>query len=136
MQDGERVLQKVFILGALIDAAALLPMLFRPLARLMWGLEEMNGSYAFAMRLGAGLMAGWTSLLVWASRRPSERRFVAPLTMQVVLGLMAAEVAAAKAGAADLKKLVPSFVMQVTILCVLGYGYARTGDGAKGEART
>ena len=39
------------------------------------------------MAIGGVLMAGWTVLLVWAVRRPIERRFVILLTALVVAAL-------------------------------------------------
>lgn len=39
------------------------------------------------MAMGGVLMAGWTVLLLWAVRRPIERRFVILLTALVVAAL-------------------------------------------------
>jgi hypothetical protein len=44
--------------------------------------------YRYAIGLGASLMLGWTLLLLWADRKPEERRGVLLLTIVVVLGLM------------------------------------------------
>jgi len=67
-----RVLQTASLIGAVADAGALLPMLLPSLAARLWGLDDVSGSL----------------LLVWASRRPLERRVVAPLTILVVGGLV------------------------------------------------
>lgn len=58
----ERLLRTAFFAGALTDAGALLPMLFPPLAGLVWGFHDVSGSYRFAMGYGASLMLGWTAL--------------------------------------------------------------------------
>src|SRR6266849_1238095 len=73
----ERLLRIAFLAGAITDAAALLPMLIPRLAAWVWGFRDLPGSYRFAMGYGASLMFGWTVLLLWAYRRPVERRFVA-----------------------------------------------------------
>jgi hypothetical protein len=83
-----RVLQTAFLIGAVADAGALLPMLLPSLAARLWGLHDVSGSYRAAMACADSLMLGWTLLLVWASRRPLERRVVAPLTILVVGGLV------------------------------------------------
>jgi hypothetical protein len=84
MDRQEQLLRAAFLAGAVTDAAALLPMLFPPLAELLWGFHDTSGSYRFAMGYGASLMLGWTFLLVWAYRRPLERQFVAALTVLVI----------------------------------------------------
>lgn len=59
-------LKAAFIAGAVIDAAAIVPMLVPQFAKIMWGFEGTGGEYWFAMGMGASLMAGWTVLLLWA----------------------------------------------------------------------
>ena len=90
MPDQERLLRTAFVAGAVTDGLALVPMLVPAAARLLWGFDDPSGAYRFAMGYGASLMLGWTALLVWASRRPLERRFVAALTVLVIYGICAA----------------------------------------------
>lgn len=66
-------------------------------------------------------MLGWTLLLVWASRRPLERRIVAPLTFLVVSGLVGAEIAGAEAGVVDAWRLVPTWCLQACLLLLFGW---------------
>ena len=107
-----RVLRAVFLAGAVTDAVALLPMLLPSLATLLWGLRDVSDSYQLAMRCAASLMFGWTLLLVWASRRPLERRVVAPLTFLVVGGIVVSEIAGAVAGVVDAWRVVPTWARQ------------------------
>ena len=51
-------------------------MLSPRIADVLWGLHDTSGTYRFAMGYGASLMLGWTLLLLWAYRRPVERRVV------------------------------------------------------------
>ncbi|HSB78901.1 MAG TPA: hypothetical protein VLM91_08945 [Candidatus Methylomirabilis sp.] len=48
----ERLLRTAFLVGAVTDAAALLPMLFTRLAEVLWGFRDVSGSYRFAMGYG------------------------------------------------------------------------------------
>ena len=118
-----RVLRVAFVVGAVADAGALLPMLVPSLATLLWGLRDVSGSYRVAMGCAASLMLGWTLLLVWASRRPLERRGVAALTFLVVGGLVVSEVVGAVAGVLDAWRLAPTWCLQVILLILFAWAY-------------
>jgi hypothetical protein len=105
------------------DALAVVPMLFPPMAALLWGFDEPSGAYRFAMGYGASLMLGWTGLLVWAYQRPLERRFVAALTVLVIYGLAATEVAAVLAGHMPAWRMIPTWILQAALLVVFAAGY-------------
>ena len=62
----ERILRAAFLVGAVTDALAILPMLMPPLANLLWSFKDASGAYKFAMGYGASLMLGGTVLLIWA----------------------------------------------------------------------
>ncbi|MBU1672336.1 MAG: hypothetical protein KKF41_10400 [Actinobacteria bacterium] len=101
-----------FIYGAVLDALALAPMLSRRVERIMWGIGDTDERYSYAMGYGAPLMAGWTGLLAWAARKPLERRFVAPLTLQVVVGLVLVEIYAMRKGVIRAGRLAPTLALQ------------------------
>jgi len=124
----ERLLGVAFLAGAITDAAAVLPMLVPRLAGWVWGLRDVSGSSRFAMEYGASLMLGWTALLVWAYRRPVERRFVAALTAIVVVGLIVAEVAAVHAGVLEARRLVPTWCLQAVLLVLFIGAYAQNSQ--------
>jgi hypothetical protein len=136
-----KLLRIAFLAGAIIDAGALLPMLIPRLAGWVWGFRDVSASYRFAMGYGASLMFGWTVLLLWAYRRPLERRFVAALTALVVVGLILAEVVAVFSGAVEPRRLIPTWCLQAALLVLFigAYRYqsvnrAATRDNApKGE---
>ena len=112
----ERLLRVAFLAGAITDAGALLPMLWPRFADLLWGFRDVSGSYRFAMGYAASLMLGWTALLLWASRRPLERRFVAALTVLVIYGLVLTEVFAVRSGALEAWRMIPSWCLQAVLL--------------------
>jgi hypothetical protein len=113
---GERLLRIAFVAGAVTDAGALVPMLSPRFADVLWGLHDESGAYRFAMGYGAALMLGWTILLVWAYRRPVERRAVAAFTAVVIAGLIVAEVCAVQAGVVAVGRVVPTWVLQALLL--------------------
>ncbi len=116
-----QVLRAVFLAGAVTDAVALLPMLLPSVATLLWGLHDISDSYQLAMRCAASLMLGWTLLLVWASRRPLERRVVAPLTFLVVGGIVVSEIAGAAAGVVDAWRVAPTWCLQAILLVLFAW---------------
>jgi hypothetical protein len=118
-----RLLRIAFLVGAITDALALVPMLVPPVARLLWGFDATSGPYRFAMGYGAALMLGWTLLLVWARARPLERRFVAVLTVVVIYGLAGAEVAAVVGGDIAAWRMAPTWCLQATLLALFASAY-------------
>jgi len=70
--------------GAISDGLATLRMLF---PRIGTGSE-----YRYALGLAAALMFGWTLLLIWADRKPMERKGILLLTaFPVCTSLLLAE---------------------------------------------
>jgi len=122
----ERLLRTAFLAGAITDAGALLPMVVPRYADLLWGVRDATWSYRFAMGYGASLMVGWTALLIWAYRRPLERRFVAPLTALVILGLILTEAVAVHSGGLEARRLIPTWCLQVLLLVLFTVAYARS----------
>ena len=118
-----RLLRAAFLAGAVTDALALVPMLSPRMARLMWGFEDVAGPYRFAMGYGASLMAAWTALLVWAYLRPIERAFVAALTVFVIYGLVATEIAVVLGGTLPAWRMIPTWALQATLLMLFASAY-------------
>ena len=80
--------------GAILDVIAFLIMVFPPLFALNNGLTNFKPGtdYRYAMGMGAPLMLGWTVLLLWADRKPMERKSVLLVTFLVVLGEVTTEI--------------------------------------------
>jgi hypothetical protein len=119
----ERLLRTAFLAGAVTDGLAIGPLVVPSLARLLWGFEDPSGAYRFAMGYAASLMLGWTALLAWAYRRPLERAFVAALTVLVIYGLVATELAAVISGAMPAWRMVPTWLLQVVLLSLFATAY-------------
>lgn len=118
-----RRLRTAFLVGAVTDALALIPMLVPSMSFLLWGFADGGTPYRFAMGYAASLMLAWTALLLWASRRPIERAFVAPLTVLVIYGLVATELASVIAGDVDRWRMAPTLVLQAALLWLFASAY-------------
>ena len=117
------LLQVAFLAGAITDAGALVPMLSPRIADVLWGLHDTSGTYRFAMGYGASLMLGWTLLLLWAYRRPVERRVVAALTAVVIVGLVSAEICAVRSGVLTIGRMVPTWALQALLVALFGAAF-------------
>ena len=122
-REQERLLRAAFLAGAITDALALGPMLVPWLGQLLWGFTDVSGPYRFAMGYAASLMLAWTVLLLWAYRDPLPRRFVAALTVLVIYGLIATEIAAVRAGYLATWRMFPTWVLQALLLGLFAGSY-------------
>jgi len=108
--------------------AAAVAMLFPAVGATLYGMEAFDPSpeYRYAMGLGASLMMGWTLLLIWADRRPLERRGVLLITVLVILGLASAGAYAVEAGLIARSMMVPTWVLQGVLSLLFIYSYFRS----------
>jgi hypothetical protein len=118
-----RLLRGAFLAGAVTDALALIPMLSPSMARILWGFDDLGAPYRFAMGYGASLMAAWTVLLLWAYQHPIERAFVAALTVFVIYGLAATEIAVVLSGALPAWRMIPTWILQAILLAWFALAY-------------
>lgn len=101
MNRGVRWLRVSCWVGAIVDALAFLGMLFPGALRALLGDpgQEFSMEYRLAQAFGAPLMIGWTVLLLWADRKPLERKGVLVITVfPVVSGLLIRGVVGAATG--------------------------------------
>lgn len=115
-----RWLRISYWVGAIVDAVAAVQMLHPPL--FAFGLRP-NGfapgeDYRYAMGMGASLMLGWTVLLLWADRRPMERRGVLVLTVLVIAGLVANEVQGVRAGFLPMGPVAGIWALQAALVAL------------------
>lgn len=105
--------QIAFLLGAVTDGLAILPMLSRRVGAALFGGDSSRSSheYRYAMGIGASLMSGWTLLLLWGAASPFERRTVLVLTVfPVITGIVVATVLAVRRGVIRLSRAIPLWV--------------------------
>ena len=102
--------------GAIADGLATLRMLFPKIA---YGVE-----YRYALGLGASLMLGWSFLLIWADRKPLERKGVILLTVfPVITGLILAEIYALVSGLVTLEKMLPTVIILGALFILFTFSY-------------
>jgi hypothetical protein len=119
-------------MGAWLDLVVGLTMLFPGL----FGVSQMLSIFSptpasrFAFGMGAPVMLGWTILLLWADRKPLERKSVLLITILVVLGEVANEIVAVRAGSIPVGTLIPTWILQAAVcgLFLFSYLYARRSE--------
>ena len=112
--------------GALLDGIMVIPMLFPRIGGKMFGITNFNpgNDYKYAMMVGASLMLGWTVLLIWADRRPIERKGVILITIiPVVIGMVLAGVFAVCVGLIQWENMLPTWIIQLILLIMFFYSY-------------
>jgi len=134
MSSNSTVLRVAYLVGAVADALAIVPMLFPSVATLMWGIEESSPAFRFAAASAAALMFGWTVLLVWAYQQPIERRAVAAFTILVVVGLAVAEVFAVRSSVVSAMRMAPTWVLQLVLVALFLYGFMQSGRPCRSAA--
>ena len=83
--------------------------------------------FRYAMGMGAPLMLGWTVLLLWADRKPLERKEVLLVTLLVVAGEAITQVWGIFVGFVPFGALVPTFVMQAILTSLFLSAYFNAG---------
>ena len=114
-----------YLAGASLDGIAGLIMLVPPLFALNNRLTSFSASadFRYAMGMGAPLMLAWTVLLLWADRRPVERRGVLPITVLVILGEVVNEILGVRAGYVLVTALIPTFFIQTLLTLLMAFSY-------------
>jgi hypothetical protein len=110
--------------GAVIDALAALLLTFPRLNAWFSGFAAADNSAAFRSSndQAAALMWGWTLLLLWADRRPLERRGVLALTVfPVLLPLAGTRLAEMLALQAPPDRNFPVLLLQAGLLALFSY---------------
>ncbi len=116
--------------GAILDGIAFLIMLFPPLFALNNGLRNFNPGpdYHYAMGMGAPLMLAWTVLLLWADRKPMERKDILPITLLVVLGEVLTEISGVAAGFIAAPAMLITWAIQFVLIILFVFSYRNASE--------
>ena len=133
MKSYSGLLRVCFLIGAITDGLAVVPMLSPSVGTMLFGGEfaRLGVEYRYAMGIGAALMAGWTVLLVWGSFKPIERRDLLLITIcPVVMGIVASTIYGISHHVLELRRTVPLLVHLgfVSVLYLYSYGKSRSND--------
>jgi hypothetical protein len=114
-----------FWAGAILDVMAFLIMLFPSLLALNNGLTNFNPGmdYRYAMGMGAPLMLGWTILLLWADRKPMERKSILLITLLVVLGEVVTEIFGVVTGFITVPAMLLTWMIQLIVSALFVFSY-------------
>ena len=124
--NGTKTLKLAYMLGSITDFVVFLMMVFPQFASAFWGIEGFTEQYYFAMGLGAPVMLGWSLLLLWAYKKPVERRTIAPLTILAIIGIAMTSIIMVTRGLFTFTGMLPSFIIQAILLVIFSYGYITT----------
>jgi hypothetical protein len=112
-------------IGAVIDVLAGLSMLFPALFafsnRLSGFVPDL--SFRFMAGMGAPLMFGWTVLLLWADRKPLERKAVLLITLIPILGNAFNQVVGLSNGFLSLEAALPLWINQTVLTALYVFSY-------------
>ena len=136
MKNPTTLLRISYWLGAIVDGFMVIPMLSPRVGGALFGIEDFDpgDEYRYAMMIGASLMLGWTVLLLWAGRRPLERKGILLITVfPVIIGLALAGVFAVKVGMIGVERMIPIWVLQTILIVLFSCSYhsaTRANDGS------
>jgi len=125
--------------GAVFDGLWVIPMLFPQLGMAIYGIEgvAVNGGLRFALAVGAALMAGWTFLLIWADRKPVERRGIILLTIfPVKFGLDLANIYLFVYKYVTIGDMIPSWIMAVLLYALFIFSYVNSRSLVKPSVKS
>ena len=127
------LLRMSYRVGIMADALAAMMMLSQAIFGQQSPLTHYTPElpYRYAMGMGGSLMVGWTLLLIWADRDPVARRGVLPITVIVILGMLASGLSASLAGFTKLSSLLPVLLIECALMVLFSVSYllSRSHDG-------
>jgi hypothetical protein len=124
--------------GAIIDALAFIPLVNSNVWAALNQVSNFHADWDFrySQAFAASFMAGWTVLLIWADRKPMERRGVLPITVfPVVVGLNSVRYILYMGGLVPVPFTALGVILPVTISLLFLFAYAYS-FGGKQEQRT
>lgn len=133
MNKAIRMLRISYWVGAITDGLFVIPLVFPALGRVIFRLPDSSiaPEFNYISYIGASLMLGWTILLIWADRKPLERKGVLLITVfPVVAGLALSGIYLAVSGVVSLHSIIPTLILQacITALFLFSYFFARSTE--------
>lgn len=87
--------------------------------------------FRYPMGLAASLMIAWAVLLLWADRKPVERRGVLPVTVLVILGLMASGIYSVAIGLFPFSRIVPTTILGIVLIALMLFSYVNAAGAER-----
>lgn len=126
MDKGTGWLRLSYRVGALADGFFAVAMIHPPLLLVTLGATEsaMNVETRLALAMGASLMISWSVLLLWADRRPVERKGVLLMTVfPAIAGLSLTTLYGMTTGYIPMGRGVSLWVFQAALVMLFLYSY-------------
>jgi len=107
--------------GAIVDAYAAIRWMFPE----MFSGPRADIGYNLGMKWGVALVLGWTLLLIWADRKPLERKDILLLTIcPVIVGLMITSVVTFTAGFfGTIQDLIVNLSIMTILIILMMFSY-------------
>jgi hypothetical protein len=119
------LLRTTYWIGAILDALVatlfLLPDFWASFNQLTT--YTANAPLAFALGIASAMMFSWTFLLVWADRKPIERKGVLLLTLLPLVGLILNNISAVISGLRPFQATLPELALQFTLMGLFTFSY-------------
>lgn len=132
--DPVTLLRISFWIGAIVDGFVAVQMVLPDTWASFNGLAAHRSSQELgvALGIGAALMFGWTVLLLWADRKPVDRRGILLITaFPVVTGLFLNNLRGISDGLMTLEGMAPSLAFQIGASLLFIYSYLNAGKMGK-----
>jgi hypothetical protein len=110
--------------GAFIDAAAAIMLMVPKVNQFITGINEVPDTAGYRSNnvTATALMWGWTALLIWASRKPYERRGVVALTIvPVLVWMISGRLGDIFLYGAQLDRVLPILIMQFLLVGLFSF---------------
>ena len=80
--------------------------------------------FRYSMGLAATIAFGWTVLLIWADRKPLERKGILLITIfPVIVGLMTSGIWSVAKGLLTLTHIIPSLILGTGLIALMLFSY-------------
>ena len=112
--------------GAITDGIVAIIMIFPSLRAIVFDDLVDNPPYNMAMGIAAALVMAWTFLLIWADRKPFERRGVLILTLFVIIAILGAQLYGIKNSIVSIESFTPIWIHLFVLFTLYLYPWIRT----------
>jgi len=112
--------------GAILDFLVAIAMVSPSIFASVYKLPDINLGIEckIAFGMGASLMLGWTFLLIWADRKPIERKGILVITMFPALtGLVITEIYAVVNNFISFSNMIPTWIIQAILFALFTFSY-------------
>ncbi len=116
MKNDIRWLKISYIVGAVVDGLVGIFILIPG--------QMGKTEFRYPIELAASFMFGWALLLVWANRKPRERKGVLLITIfPVITGILISAVVSVISGIFPVLRVMPVFLLELGLLALFGFSY-------------